>query len=59
MLCHMPEVGRVRSDFGAGTRTFTSGGYVIYYRKVRGRVSISRVIHGARDQKSAWLTPPS
>jgi toxin ParE1/3/4 len=59
MLSRMPEVGRLRDDFFPGTRSFPSGEYVIYYRKVRGGISISRVIHGARDQKSAWITPPS
>src|SRR5260370_3672594 len=59
MLSRTPQLGRARTDFCAGARSFPSGEYVIYYSKIRGRVVISRVIHGARDQKSAWITPPS
>lgn len=59
MLCNMPLMGRVRSDFGPDIRVYPAGEYVIYYRKIRGRIIISRVLHGARDQKSAWTTPPS
>ena len=59
MLCDTPLAGRVCAEFGPDLRRFSCGEYLIYYRRVRGRTLIVRVIHGARDQKSAWITPPS
>jgi toxin ParE1/3/4 len=58
-LCSMPLAGRSRAEMAPGLRSFPCGEYVIYYRKVRGRIVIVRIIHGARDQKSAWDTPSS
>jgi plasmid stabilization system protein ParE len=38
-----------------GLRVFPVGNYLIYYRKApRGGILIARVIHGMRDQESAW-----
>jgi plasmid stabilization system protein ParE len=45
-----PLAGERRTDLaGDEYRVFSAGSYVIYYRLRRGRVSISRVFHGARD----------
>ncbi|SPF31509.1 hypothetical protein SBA4_1000014 [Candidatus Sulfopaludibacter sp. SbA4] len=35
------------------------GHYLIYYRSVRGRVLIARVLYGTRLQKKAWSEKPS
>jgi toxin ParE1/3/4 len=59
VLCSTPLAGRSREEMAPGLRSFPCGEYVIYYRKVRGRIVVVRIIHGARDQKSAWITPPS
>jgi len=44
----------VRRDWmEPGLRGFPAGKYIVYYRQERGRVVVSRVIHGMRDQKTA------
>jgi toxin ParE1/3/4 len=56
MLGRMPKAGRARSDVAAGLRSFPVDKYLIYYRqRERGRISISRVLHGKRDQRAAFL----
>jgi toxin ParE1/3/4 len=57
-LDQSPHIGRHRDDFGSGIRSFPAGNYIIYYREVRGRLHILRVIHAKRDQKSAFFEKP-
>ena len=53
-LAGMPEAGKAQDELEPGLRSFPMRDYVIYYRKAhRGRILISRVIHGRRDQKKA------
>jgi len=53
-ILRQPVIGRERSDFGPGVRTLAVGRYVIYYRHVAEQLRILRVIHGARDQSTAF-----
>jgi len=39
-------------------RKFPMGNYLVYYRPMRGRVLILRVLHGKRLQKKALQTGP-
>jgi toxin ParE1/3/4 len=54
MLASMPEVGRRAEHIEQGVRVFPVEAYLIYYRISPGWISIARVIHGMRDQQSAW-----
>ena len=55
-LTRMPKSGRTRPEVGEDTRSFPIGKYLVYYRaRARGGVSISRVLHGKRDQRMAFL----
>jgi toxin ParE1/3/4 len=54
MLAKMPKAGRDADEIEPGVRVFTVERYLIYYRVQRGGISIARVIHGMRDQDSAW-----
>lgn len=50
LLGNHPYVGRARDrDFGAGSRTFPVGEYVILYSLEGQNVLILRVVHGRRD----------
>lgn len=49
-LAGFPHAGRVRDrEFGAGTRSFPVGEYMIVYCVDGEDVLILRVVHGARD----------
>jgi len=49
-LASFPYVGRARDeDFGAGSRSFAVGEYVIVYCVEGADVFILRVVHGRRD----------
>jgi toxin ParE1/3/4 len=54
MLAKMPEAGRSAAEIDAGVRVFPLESYLIYYRIHRGGISIARIIHGMRDQNTAW-----
>lgn len=50
LLASHPYLGRARDDdFGAGSRSFPAGEYVIVYCVENGDVLILRVAHGRRD----------
>jgi toxin ParE1/3/4 len=53
LLVEQPRLGRNRSEFGQGVRSFVVESYVICYRH-DGDVLIARVLHGRRDQAAAW-----
>ena len=42
-------LGRSRSEFRPGLRSFPFGRYLIFYRPIDDGVEIVRVLHGARD----------
>jgi toxin ParE1/3/4 len=54
LLGESPDIGRVCNEIGPGIRTFPAGKYLIYCRKVRGALQILQILHGARDQASAF-----
>jgi toxin ParE1/3/4 len=54
MLAKMPKAGRDADEIEPGVRVFNVENYLIYYRIQRRGISIARVIHGVRDQDSAW-----
>jgi toxin ParE1/3/4 len=50
LLATFPYVGRARDeDFGAGSRSFAVGEYIIVYCVDGADVLILRVVHGRRD----------
>ena len=49
MLGQTPLAGRERRELNEGLRSFTLGNYMIFYRIWAGKVSITRVLHSARD----------
>ena len=54
LFARTPEAGTRRDDIDVGVRGFPVGNYIIYYRESGQSVVISRVIHGMRDQKTAY-----
>jgi|SRR5271170_4296917 len=54
LLAQNPDAGIHRDKIEPGVRGFPVGKYIVYYRSVGEHVEISRVIHGMRDQKSAF-----
>lgn len=51
MLGRQPLLGELRDDLRPGLRSFPAGNYVIYYEPTQPRISILRVLHGARDHE--------
>jgi toxin ParE1/3/4 len=49
-----PGVGRRRDEIGPDARSFPTGNYIVYYRRRKGGIEISRVIHGPRHQTRAF-----
>ena len=49
LLASTPGMGFAREDFAPGLRSFPVGDYLIFYRRVSGRIDIIRVLHGSRD----------
>lgn len=49
MLARQPLIGEVRDELRDDLRSFSVGSHVIYYEVDQGRVTILRVLHGARD----------
>ena len=58
LLGHTPLAGRRRDDIRPGMRSFAAGSYMIYYRVRNGRALISRIIHGSREQATAFSEEP-
>jgi toxin ParE1/3/4 len=54
LLGDFPNAGRKRDEIGPGVRSFPVGEFVIYFRKSRRAVEIIHVLHGPRDQRSAF-----
>lgn len=53
LVVAQPRMGRHRPEFGEGVRSVVVESYVVYYRH-DADVLIARVLHGRRDQASAW-----
>lgn len=54
LFTHTPQAGMKRDEIDEGLRGFPVGKYIIYYRETGPYVVVSRVIHGLRDQRSAY-----
>src|SRR5947209_19855385 len=57
LLARFPRMGQYRNDLGEGMRTFPEGNYLIVYRVIDDRVSIERVLHGARKIEDLFRGP--
>ena len=49
MLGDNPKAGRERPELNEGLRSFPLGSYLIFYRVWAGKLTITRVLHSARD----------
>jgi len=49
VLRDFPESAQPRPEFGADVRTIPVGRYIVFVRVVVPKVTVLRVIHGARD----------
>ena len=54
LFAQSPEAGARRDEITPGLRGFPVGNYIIYYAETERHVVISRILHGMRDQKSAY-----
>lgn len=54
LFAHTPQAGTKRDEIEEGVRGFPVGKYLVYYRESGPYVIVSRIIHGMRDQKSAY-----
>ena len=55
LLATFPYVGRARDeDFGAGSRSFAVGQYIIVYCVEGADVFVLRVVHGRRDLEALF-----
>jgi toxin ParE1/3/4 len=54
LIAESPSIGRSCNEISTGVRVFPANKYLIYYRKERGVIKILQILHGARDQASAF-----
>jgi toxin ParE1/3/4 len=54
LFAQAPEAGTRRDEIAPGLRGFPVRNYIIYYAETAQHVVISRILHGMRDQKSAY-----
>lgn len=54
LFCQITQAGTLRDEIAEGVRGFPARNYIIYYRLEDSTVLISRVLHGSRDQASAY-----
>jgi len=59
LFASQPEAGTRRDSIEVGLRGFPVGNYIVYYREIGKYLVISRVIHGMRDQASAYHDEPA
>lgn len=55
LFARTPEAGTKRDEIEPGLRGFPVNNYIVYYREIGQHVAISRIIHGMRDQRTAYL----
>lgn len=53
-LAQNPFAGRARDELQKGLRSFNHDNYLVFYRVMRDRVEIARVLHGRRDLPSIF-----
>lgn len=49
LLASQPLLGQSCEKFSRDCRMFSAGSYVIFYRPMKTRIEIQRVLHGSRD----------
>ncbi len=54
LFAHAPEAGARRDEITPGLRAFPVGNYMVYYAEIERHVVVSRILHGMRDQRSAY-----
>jgi toxin ParE1/3/4 len=55
-LCIHPETGRTRDEIRKGLRSISHISHVVFYRILKDRIRIVRVLHSGRDLQK--LIPP-
>ena len=58
LFAQAPGAGTYREEIAPGIRAFPVANYIIYYTETERHVVIARVLHGMRDQKSAFTELP-
>lgn len=53
-LVRFPGMGTTRDDLAEGLRCWPVGNYLLLYRRVKGGIQLSRVLHGARNLKAVF-----
>lgn len=56
LLRERSRLGRPRDDLGTGLRSLPSGGHMIFYRDMDGRIEIVRVLHASMDVRRHFKT---
>jgi toxin ParE1/3/4 len=51
-IANNPDIGKKRNEIKEGLYSFPYNSHIIFYRKIRARVRIVRVLHGGRDLKN-------
>jgi len=54
MLSEVPGLGRPRQDIAPNLHSIVVPPYVVFYRRMRGEVSIVRIVHGRRDLRNVF-----
>ncbi len=49
MLAKFPGAGQMRDDLAPALRSFPVGKYLLLFTRIKGGISLVRVVHGARD----------
>jgi plasmid stabilization system protein ParE len=55
VLVRAARAGTEREDLGEGVRGLPLGNYIAYYREEMDVVTVSRMIHGSREQEVAYF----
>jgi toxin ParE1/3/4 len=58
-LAKNPLSGELRPEIASNLRSFSCGNYVIFFRPSDGGIDVARVLHAARDVRTAMGTPPA
>ena len=59
ILRTLPESAQPRPEFGVGIRTIPIGRYIVFVRVAVPKVTVLRIIHGARDLPRLMKPNPS
>jgi len=57
LIADYPDTGRSTDNITPGVRCFPAGKYLIYFRKTNDGIQILHIIHGARNQLTAFHAP--